>query len=174
MTQVREPGLPARRRGVGSALLGSGPVPGVDEENLEGSSHLVPAWRADPQGEVCLEGLHVAAGHGEALESSLGEADDHPPAVNGVRVAADDPAPLQLIDDLGDRLAGDAGVGCQIAGAGAVLAEIAQHQVVPGQEFGEAGARERGMYLAIDEGVRVAEQDLEASPHHHKNIVHLG
>lgn len=110
----------------------------------------------------------MPTGNSEALQSSLGEADDHPPTVIGVWVAADDAAPLQVIDDLGDRLAGDAGLDSQLAGTGAVLAETAQHQVVPGQEFAEPGALGRSMHLGIDEGVRVAEQDLKALPHNRR------
>lgn len=148
-----------------AGLLTSRPVRGIAEEDLEGNANPGPALSADPGGEVRLQVFHVPPGDGEAFETSVGVADDHTPPVIRVGVASDDSSPLQVIDDLGDRLAADAGLGRQIAGTGAVLAEIAQDDMVSGIELAVPGARHRRVYLGIDRRVRVAKEDLEALLH---------
>src|SRR2546423_5568880 len=102
----------------------SGVRPLVAEECFESGPRLGPARGADAGGVIGFEFEHSLAGDVEPGEPAVGVADDHAAAVGWVGVAADDSEPLELVDDLGDRLACDVGVGGELARTSAALPEV--------------------------------------------------
>ena len=90
------------------------------------------------------------AGDVEPGESAVGVADDHAAAVGWVGVAADDSQPLELVDDLCDRLACDVCVGGEFARTSAALAEVAQDLELSGEDVAVAASLERYADLGVD------------------------
>src|SRR5829696_724222 len=157
------------RSGVGRALAGAWRrrplwVPAMmrmrsGPELREGSAERRVVAGAELVLEGALDAVDDLASGGEDAPAPVGVDDELGAAVGRVGPARDVTEPLEVVDDLRERLAGQPGPLGERAGARpAIRAQVAQHGVVRRPDVGDPGLAQPVEEVALEAGEGVAEK----------------